>query len=68
MTRTIKLLDLYGDDVFTAAVADVVACGLTDVGALAMACEKHRKDRRRPSPSSSCSPTISTTPTSSRTP
>ncbi len=50
VTRTIKLLDLYGDDVFTAAVADVVARGLADVGALAMACEKHRKDRRRPVP------------------
>ena len=50
VTRTIKLLDLYGDDVFAAAVADVVARGLTDVGAIAMACEKHRKDRRRPVP------------------
>lgn len=50
VTRTIQLLDLYGDDVFAVAVADVVARGLDDVGAVAMACEKHRKDRRRPVP------------------
>jgi transposase len=50
VTRAIKLLDLYGDDVFAAAVTDVVARGLADLGALAMACEKHRKDRRRPVP------------------
>ena len=50
VTRTIKLLDLYGDDVFAAAIADVVARGLADLGAIAMACEKHRKDRRRPVP------------------
>lgn len=50
VTRTIKLLDLYGDDVFAAAVVDVVTRGLADVGAIAMACEKHRKDRGRPVP------------------
>jgi transposase len=50
VTRAIKLLDLYGDHVFAAAVADVAKRGLADVGALAMACEKHRKDRRRPVP------------------
>jgi len=50
VTRTIKLLDLYGDAVFAAAVADVVARDLADVGAIAMACEKHRKDRGRPVP------------------
>jgi len=50
VTRTIQLLDLYGDDVFAAAVADIAARGLADLGALAMACEKHRKDRRRPVP------------------
>lgn len=31
-------------------VTDVVARGRGDLGALAMACEKHRKDRRRPVP------------------
>ena len=50
VTRAIKLLDLYGDHVVVAAVADVAARGLADLGALAMACEKHRKDRRRPVP------------------
>ncbi len=50
VTRAIKLLDLYGDHVFAAAVDDVVARGLSDPGALAMACEKHRKDRRRTVP------------------
>jgi hypothetical protein len=50
VTRSIKLLDLYGDDVFAAAVADLDARGLADVGALAIACEHHRKDRRRPVP------------------
>jgi len=50
VTRAIKLLDLYGDDVFAAAVADVVERELADLGALAMACEKHRKDRRRAVP------------------
>lgn len=47
VTRAIKLLDLYGDQVFAAAVGDVVDRGLADVGALAMACERHRKDRRK---------------------
>jgi transposase len=50
VTRSIKLLDLYGDDVFAAAVADLDARGLADVGALAIACEHHRKDRRLPVP------------------
>ena len=50
VTRTIKPLDLYGDEVFAAAIADIVARGLSDLGAVAMACEKHRKDRRRPVP------------------
>jgi len=50
VTRAIKLLDLYGDHVFAAAISDVVARDLADLGALAMACEKHRKDRRRPVP------------------
>ncbi len=50
VTRAIRLLDLYGDDVFAAAVTDVVHRELSDIGALAMACEKHRKDRRRAVP------------------
>jgi hypothetical protein len=50
VTRSIKLLDLYGDHVFAAAVADLDARGLADVGALAIACEQHRKGRHRPVP------------------
>jgi transposase len=44
VARSIKLLDLYGDHVFAAAAADLIARGLADVGALAIACEKHRRD------------------------
>jgi hypothetical protein len=43
------LLDLYGDHVFAAA-ADVITRGFSDIGALAVACEKHRKDLGRPVP------------------
>ncbi len=50
VTRSIKLLELYGDEVFVAAVADLEARGLADVGALALACERHRKGHRRPVP------------------
>jgi len=50
VTRAIKLLDLYGDGVFAAAVAEIVARGLRDTGALAVACDRLRKERRRPVP------------------
>ena len=50
VTRSIKLLDLYGDEVFAAAAAHIDTRGLADVGALALACERYRKDRRRPVP------------------
>lgn len=50
VARAIKLLDLYGDHVFATAAADLIARGLSDVGALAVACEKHRKDLGRPVP------------------
>lgn len=50
VTRAIKLLDLYGDEVFAAAVADLAQRGLTDLGALAVACETHRTRRDRPIP------------------
>jgi len=43
VARVIKLLDLYGEQVFAAAAEDLIARGLSDVGALAVACEKHRK-------------------------
>ncbi|MDQ3401282.1 MAG: IS21 family transposase [Chloroflexota bacterium] len=48
--RTLSLLDLYGAAVVTAAVADVLARGVADVGALALACERLRKDRGQPVP------------------
>jgi hypothetical protein len=50
VTRAIKLLDLYGDEVFAAAVAEIVARGLRDTGALAVACDRLRKERNRPVP------------------
>jgi hypothetical protein len=50
VTRAIKLLDLYGNDVFSAAVAEVVARGLRDTSALAVACDRIRRERRRPVP------------------
>lgn len=50
VTRAIKLLDLYGDDVFAAAVGELVARGLRDTSALAVACDRLRRERRRPVP------------------
>jgi transposase len=50
VTRAIKLLDLYGDEVFAAAVADLAQRGLADLGTLAVACETHRTRRDRPIP------------------
>ena len=50
VTRAIKLLDLYGEVVFLAAAIDIHARGLSDVGALAVACEHQRKGRHRPVP------------------
>jgi transposase len=50
VTRSIKLLDLYGEEIFAAAVAELAARGLRDVGALAVACDRLRRDRHRPVP------------------
>lgn len=50
VTRAIKLLDLYGDDVFAAAVTEVADRGLRDVGALTVVCDRHRRARQRPVP------------------
>jgi len=50
VTRAIKLLDLYGDEIFAAAVAEIVARGLRDIGALAMVCDSLRKQRGRSVP------------------
>jgi transposase len=50
VTRAIKLLDLYGDEIFAAAVAELVGRGLRDTSALAVACDRLRRERRRPVP------------------
>ena len=50
VTRAIKLLDLYGDDVFAAAVGELVQRGLRDTSALAVACDRLRRERNRPLP------------------
>jgi hypothetical protein len=50
VTRAIKLLDLYGDEVFAAAVTEIVERGLRDTGALALVCDRVRKERRLPVP------------------
>ena len=48
--RVGKLLDLYGADVLARAVADVLARGLHDPGALALRCEEARRNAHRPMP------------------
>jgi transposase len=50
VTRAIRLLDLFGDQVFSAAVAEIAERGLRDVGALAVACDRIRRDHHRPVP------------------
>jgi hypothetical protein len=42
-SRTGKLLELYGAEILTKAVADVLARGLHDPGALALRCEEARR-------------------------
>jgi hypothetical protein len=48
--RASKLLDLYGADVLTKAVGDVLARGLHDPGALALRCEQVRRAAGTPMP------------------
>ena len=48
--RTGKLLELYGADVLAKAVADVLARGLHDPGALALRCEEVRRAAGAPMP------------------
>ena len=50
VTRAIKLLDLYGDVTFARAVSEIAARGLHDVGALAIACDRLRRQAGRPVP------------------
>lgn len=47
--QSLRILDLYGDDVFQRAVDDVVDRGLADTGALASVCEQLRqRDKKVP--------------------
>lgn len=48
--RVGKLLDLYGAEILARAVADVLARGLHDPGALALRCEEARRSAARPMP------------------
>jgi Integrase core domain len=48
--RTGKLLELYGADVLSQAVATVLARGLHDPGALALRCEEARRAADKPLP------------------
>lgn len=48
--RALKLLDLYGADLFAAAVAEVITRGTWDIGAIAHVCEQHRIAAARPVP------------------
>jgi len=45
VARTVKLLDIYGSGVLRAAVDDMLARGLVDIGAMAVLCEQHRQRR-----------------------
>jgi transposase len=48
--RALKLFDLYGADLFAAAVAEVITRGTWDIGAIAHLCEQHRIAAARPVP------------------
>jgi transposase len=48
--QTLKLLDLYGAELVSAAVAEAVARGTHDPGALAVLCEQKRRGKNRPVP------------------
>ena len=48
--RTGKLLELYGADVLSRAVVEVLARGLHDPGALALHCEEARRAAQKPMP------------------
>jgi hypothetical protein len=46
--KTLRILDLYGDDIFREAVDDIVARELHDPGAISIACERLRMERSKP--------------------
>ena len=47
---TIKLLDAYGPAILRAVVADMIARGIHDRGAMAILCEQRRRKRSGPTP------------------
>ena len=47
---TLKLLDLYGGDILASAVAEVLARGTHDPGALAVLCDQRRRAADKPVP------------------
>lgn len=48
--QTLRLLDLYGDALLAEAVAEILARGTSDPGAIAQVCEQRRRARDRPVP------------------
>jgi transposase len=48
--RTLKLLDLYGAELFAGAVREIIARGTHDPGALALLCEQRRAAANKPVP------------------
>ena len=50
VARLTHVLDLYGDHVFTLAIADLLAKESADLGALVVACERRRRERGQPVP------------------
>jgi len=50
VARTGKLFDLYGASVMADAVAEILARGLDDPSALAVACDRRRRALQKPMP------------------
>jgi transposase len=50
VARTVKLLDLYGEEIFALAIQEINTRGLRDIGALMLSCERFRRERRLPLP------------------
>ena len=48
--RTMRLLDLYGDDMLRGAVTEALQRGVCDPGALAQLCEQRRHEQNLPVP------------------
>lgn len=50
VTRAIKLLDLYRDEIFALAVSEAASSGISDLGALEVICDRLRRKHRQPVP------------------